>query len=203
MSEFLKQRHEALGVALSRASVAQYTAHHLRLDSAANGRGASRGATFAKAARVRRQRAEGFRAGELFSRMFTAAPFRVVRLTRISPRLLDSDNLEGALKAVRDGVADGLGINDRDPRVRYVVDQEQGLPGEFSVRCELFAAPASRPEIPESSPAVNTAEGLHQRHTDECIEHLTDPGATCVCRPPAVAEPLVGVPTPNVVRAKR
>lgn len=187
MSEFLKQRHEALGVALSRASVAQYTAHHLRLDSVANGRGASRGATFAKAARVRTQRREGFRAGELFARMFPAASFRVVRLTRISPRLLDSDNLEGALKAVRDGVADGMGINDRDPRVRYVVDQEQGLPGEFSVRCELFVPPVT-----------NSFAAMHARHTDECLAGLADPGETCVCRPPAVAEPLVGRVTPNV-----
>ncbi len=37
-----------------------------------------------------------------------------VRLTRIAPRALDSDNLGGALKAVRDGVADSLDRNDRD-----------------------------------------------------------------------------------------
>lgn len=25
-------------------------------------------------------------------------------------------------------------------------------------------------------------------HTAECRRHLEDPGATCICRPPAVAE---------------
>lgn len=41
-------------------------------------------------------------------------PVRVT-LTRAAPRALDDDNLAGALKHVRDGVADGLGLpNDRD-----------------------------------------------------------------------------------------
>lgn len=50
----------------------------------------------------------------------------VVTLTRVSPRLLDDDNLRGALKAVRDGVADALQIDDRDPRVRWEYDQRKG-----------------------------------------------------------------------------
>lgn len=33
----------------------------------------------------------------------------LVRLTRVSQRALDSDNLRGALKAIRDGVADAFG----------------------------------------------------------------------------------------------
>lgn len=32
---------------------------------------------------------------------------------------------------------------------------------------------------------------LHNRHTDECLSHQTDPGATCICRPPATVEPMV------------
>lgn len=43
---------------------------------------------------------------------------------------------------------------------------------------------------------------MHARHTDACITELLDPGATCICRPPAVDEPLVGRATPNVVRRK-
>lgn len=42
-------------------------------------------------------------------------PLRVT-LTRLSPRYLDSDNLQGAFKHVRDGVADAVGVDDRDPR---------------------------------------------------------------------------------------
>jgi hypothetical protein len=60
----------------------------------------------------------------------------VVRVVRISPRELDShDNLGMALKACTDGVADYLGVNDRDPRVVFVPDQERGAVG---VRIEFY-----------------------------------------------------------------
>jgi hypothetical protein len=60
----------------------------------------------------------------------------VVLLTRISPRELDDDNLAGALKSGRDGVADALRVNDRDPRIVWLVDWEQGKKHE--VRIEVF-----------------------------------------------------------------
>jgi hypothetical protein len=50
----------------------------------------------------------------------------VVTITRVSPRLLDDDNLRGALKAVRDGIADALGVDDRDERVRWRYRQIRG-----------------------------------------------------------------------------
>lgn len=37
-----------------------------------------------------------------------------VTLTRLSPRLLDGDNLQTSLKAVRDEVAKAIGVDDRD-----------------------------------------------------------------------------------------
>lgn len=50
-----------------------------------------------------------------------------VRLTRISSRLItDGDNLQGALKAVRDEVAKQLGIDDGDKRVTWTYGQRQG-----------------------------------------------------------------------------
>lgn len=51
-------------------------------------------------------------------------PLRVL-LVRVGPRQLDCDNLRGALKACRDGVADALGIDDRDPRVEWLYDQRR------------------------------------------------------------------------------
>lgn len=48
-----------------------------------------------------------------------------VTLTRLSPRLLDDDNLRQALKATRDGIADWLGVDDRDPLIRWEYDQKQ------------------------------------------------------------------------------
>jgi hypothetical protein len=56
-----------------------------------------------------------------------------IKLTRISPRKLDDDNLRGALKSVRDGIADRLGIDDRDPRVIWEYAQTKGHPKEHGV----------------------------------------------------------------------
>ena len=51
-----------------------------------------------------------------------------VRLTRVAPSAgVDDDNLSGALKGVRDQVAEWLGIDDRHHRqVRYVYAQKRG-----------------------------------------------------------------------------
>lgn len=50
----------------------------------------------------------------------------VVTLARCSPRKLDDDNLRGALKAVRDGVADALRLkDDSDPRVTWEYEQRR------------------------------------------------------------------------------
>ncbi len=61
----------------------------------------------------------------------------VVTLTRVAPRSLDDDNLRGALKATRDGVADWLGVDDRDPRVRWEYAQRRGAPRTYAVRVEV------------------------------------------------------------------
>jgi hypothetical protein len=61
----------------------------------------------------------------------------VVRLVRVSPRPLDTDNLQRSCKAVRDGIADWLGVDDRDPRVHYLYDQEKGAPKHYAVRVEV------------------------------------------------------------------
>jgi hypothetical protein len=58
-----------------------------------------------------------------------------VTIVRISPGELDDDNLRGALKGVRDGIADRFGIDDRDPRVTWVYAQERAK--GYAVRVEL------------------------------------------------------------------
>lgn len=60
-----------------------------------------------------------------------------VRLTRISPRRLDSDNLAVALKHARDGVADALGMDDGDPRLVWLYGQRTGKPNEYAVLVEI------------------------------------------------------------------
>ena len=65
----------------------------------------------------------------------------VVRLVRISPRAFDDDNLQGAFKAIRDGVADAYGIADNDKTlIRFEYDAERGKPHQYSVRIEVSPA---------------------------------------------------------------
>ncbi len=53
-------------------------------------------------------------------------PITIV-LTRVSARQLDDDNCVAAFKAVRDGVADWLGVPDNDPRVTWEYGQRKGV----------------------------------------------------------------------------
>lgn len=50
-----------------------------------------------------------------------------VRLTRIGPTngLDEGDNLNSAMKGVRDQVAEWLGVNDGDPRVKWLYAQRR------------------------------------------------------------------------------
>lgn len=64
----------------------------------------------------------------------------IVTMTRLSPGELDDDNLQGACKAIRDGVADRLGIDDRDPRVTWRYAQERCKRGQFGVRVTIEEA---------------------------------------------------------------
>lgn len=59
----------------------------------------------------------------------------VVTLTRIGVRDLDSDNLAGGFKSVRDEVAAWLGCGDstRDP-ITWQYTQERGAPRQYAVR---------------------------------------------------------------------
>lgn len=52
-----------------------------------------------------------------------------VLLVRTGPRQLDDDNLRGALKAVRDGVADWRGVDDGHASWDWIYAQEPGKPG--------------------------------------------------------------------------
>jgi hypothetical protein len=61
-----------------------------------------------------------------------------VRITRISPGTLDTDNLAAACKNVRDGVADALGINDAQAEGWWRYAQAKGAKGVYGVRVELL-----------------------------------------------------------------
>jgi hypothetical protein len=91
--------------------------------------------TTAARAKIHRQQAH-LMTGPLKSLILPAT----IRLVRVSPRLLDDDNLRGALKSVRDGIADRLGIDDRDPRVTWEYDQEKGKPKEKAVKLTAWSS---------------------------------------------------------------
>lgn len=49
-----------------------------------------------------------------------------ILITRVAPRRLDSDNLQTSAKAIRDGIAEALGINDGDDSAAtWVYDQRK------------------------------------------------------------------------------
>lgn len=75
----------------------------------------------------------------------------IVKLIRIAPRELDGDNLQSAFKAVRDGIADRLGMDDRDPRVVWIYAQERGKPKEYSARIQIDSMP--KPINPQGVPS--------------------------------------------------
>jgi hypothetical protein len=58
----------------------------------------------------------------------------VVTLVRLAPRALDDDNLRSGFKALRDGIADRLGVPDNDPRVTWCYAQTRGKPKEYAAR---------------------------------------------------------------------
>lgn len=103
----------------------------VRTISEANGREHFR----VKAKRAKEQRA--------MARMFAGqwSPFPkpplVITITRIGVRGLDDDNLASSQKAVRDGIADALGIDDGDKRLSWRYEQRKGKPKEYAVEVEI------------------------------------------------------------------
>lgn len=99
--------------------------------------------------RVRAKRAKDHRSAAM---LLTRAALRLERvrfpltviITRIAPRALDDDNLAGACKSVRDGIADALGIDDRDPRVKWAPAQRQGKPREYGAEVEITMSERQR-----------------------------------------------------------
>ena len=67
-----------------------------------------------------------------------------VKLSRVGPRKMDDDNLRGALKSIRDTIADLIlpgmakGRADGDVRIEWLYDQIKGMPG---LRIDLYEKP--------------------------------------------------------------
>lgn len=96
-----------------------------------------------KARRAKQQRQQTYLMTQRLTRLKLPA---TITLTRISSRNLDDDNLRGALKSVRDGVADRLGIDDGESGVKWQYAQERGKVGEKAV--EITATPGDAGVVP-------------------------------------------------------
>jgi len=60
-------------------------------------------------------------------------------LTRVAPRALDGDNLQSAFKAVRDGVADWLGVDDGNTQLDWQYKQRSDGVKTYKVEVEVIA----------------------------------------------------------------
>lgn len=67
-----------------------------------------------------------------------------VRLTRIGPKALDSDNLAGAFKAVRDQIAQEIGIDDGAAQIKFEYAQEAIGTRRYGVRVEVIEDAAAQ-----------------------------------------------------------
>ena len=94
-----------------------------------------------RAARAKLQRANAYH--YLIRNIGTARPKLpiTVTITRIAPRKLDDDNLAGACKSIRDGVADYFQTDDRNPHIAWKYGQKKGGVGEYGVIIEIESKP--------------------------------------------------------------
>lgn len=85
------------------------------------------------AARARRFKAQAAAVRQALSAAHFIAPppFErcTITLTRVGRRQLDDDNLASGFKAVRDTLADWLGVDDGSERLTWSYTQERGQPG--------------------------------------------------------------------------
>ena len=110
----------------------------IRIESEANGREHWR----KKAKRTKEQRMRASYAMRMvaWSAWASAGPDQrpiTITLTRIAPRKLDSDNLAGGFKAVRDGIADWLGTDDGHESLTWLYAQRKGHPGQYDAEAVI------------------------------------------------------------------
>ena len=92
-------------------------------------------------ARARKVKAERLAVGLVLNTHKAPAGPVTVNLGRVSPSAkgLDKDNLQGALKAVRDQVAAWLGRDDADDSITWNYGQRPGKTKEWAVEIEVLA----------------------------------------------------------------
>ena len=72
---------------------------------------------------------------EISHRLIRCKEPLMIRITQIGKRKLDSDNLARSQKAVRDGIAEAIGIDDGSELLEWEYSQEIGK--QYSVKVEI------------------------------------------------------------------
>ena len=85
-------------------------------------------------------------AAPFFGAHLTGEQHLDITLRRCSPsRGLDADNLQGALKAVRDGVADWLRIDDGSARISWIYEQARHDTWMVQIAVEVTTCESTTP----------------------------------------------------------
>lgn len=119
-----------------------------------------------------------------------------ITITRISPGYLDDDGAVGAAKPARDGVADWLGIDDRDARVEWRVLQAGCPRGHFGTRVTIEDATdrQDREYVAQGAPArVGGALARPVARMAQDVPKAT-PGATSAEQMPLTAPTYLLLP---------
>ena len=69
---------------------------------------------------------------------YFAGPSYTVRLTRIGPKKLDTDNLAESFKAIRDLIANLLGIDDGSEVIKWEYEQVAVGKRVYAIRVEIY-----------------------------------------------------------------
>ena len=97
----------------------------------------------------------------------------VVKLTRLSAGVMDTDGLAASAKGARDGIADVLGIDDGDPAIRFEYAQEKCKRGAYGVRVEIWALdnpqPPNSPNSPIQSAFTHTRKAIEMQSNNESL----------------------------------
>ncbi len=86
-----------------------------------------------KRAKIQRRDAKAIVGGQLWKGLYNLP--LAISFVRIGKSKLDSDNLQGSFKAIRDGVADALDINDGSDLITWDYQQEKGK--EYAIRIKI------------------------------------------------------------------
>jgi hypothetical protein len=132
----------------------EFTLHGLKLESLAN----KREHWTRSSSRAKSQRGDAYRLALVAFYPRPTLP-AVVTITRVAPRALDSDNLAISAKHVRDGIADAMGIDDRDERVEWRYEQAKGAPRAYATRVTVACVGLEPVPVPRLPPSSKTRQG--------------------------------------------